>query len=47
MQENQLDALSLVRGVERLLDSELDISEGDLAAVRIEAVHSEAKAEAL
>ena len=47
MRENQLDALSLVRGVERLVDASLGISEDDLAAVRIEAVHSEAKAEAL
>jgi len=47
MKENELDALSLVRGVERLTGSRLDISEDDLAAVRIDAVHSEAKAEAL
>ena len=47
MKENELDALSLVRGVERLTGSQLGISEDDLAAVRIDAVHSEAKAEAL
>ena len=47
MRENQLDALSLVRGVERLVDADLGVGEDDLAAVRIEAVHSEAKAEAL
>lgn len=47
MKENELDALSLVRGVERLTTSRLDITEDDLAAVRIDAVHSEAKAEAL
>jgi transketolase len=47
MKENALDALSLVRGVERLTDSDLAITEDDLAAVRIDAVHSEAKAEAL
>jgi len=47
MKENELDALSLVRGVERLTGSSLGISEDDLAAVRIDAVHSEAKAEAL
>lgn len=47
MKENELDALSLVRGVERLTYTHLGISEDDLAAVRIEAVHSEAKAEAL
>jgi len=42
-----LDALALVRGVEQLLDQELDISEQDLDAVRVDAVHSVAKAEAL
>ena len=47
MKENELDALSLVRGVERLTGSRLGITEDDLAAVRIDAVHSEAKAEAL
>ncbi len=47
MKENALDALSLVRGVEHLTGSDLAISEADLAAVRIDAVHSEAKAEAL
>ena len=47
MKENELDALSLVRGVERLTESQLGITEDDLAAVRIDAVHSEAKAEAL
>ena len=47
MKENELDALSLVRGVERLTGSHLGITEDDLAAVRIDAVHSETKAEAL
>ena len=47
MKENDLDALSLVHGVERLTGSQLGIEEDDLAAVRIEAVHSAAKAEAL
>lgn len=47
MKENDLDALSLVRGVECLTGSQLGITEDDLAAVRIDAVHSEAKAEAL
>jgi transketolase len=47
MKENELDALSLVHGVERLTGPQLGITEDDLAAVRIDAVHSEAKAEAL
>jgi transketolase len=47
MRENQLDAMSMVRAVEALTGSPLEISEDDLAEVRIDAVHSEAKAEAL
>ncbi len=47
MREYGLDAAALVREAERLLDTRLDISEADLAAVRIEPVHSDAKAEAL
>jgi transketolase len=47
MREYGLDALALVRHVEKLLNADLRISEGDLSAVRLEAVHSEAKAEAL
>jgi len=42
-----LDAGALVAAVERLLDEKLGVSEADLAAVRIDAVHSAAKAEAL
>lgn len=42
-----LDAMALVRGVERLLGAEFGISEADLSAARIEAVHSAAKAEGL
>lgn len=42
-----LDAIALVRGVERVLGIETGISESDLAAVRVEAVHSAAKAEGL
>jgi transketolase len=42
-----LDAVALVAAVERLLDEKLGISEADLATVRIDAVHSAAKAEAL
>ena len=42
-----LDAAALVRQAEGLLDTRVGISEADLAAVRIEPVHSDAKAEAL
>lgn len=47
MREYGLDALALVGAVERLTGASYGISEGDLAAVRLDAVHSEAKAEAL
>jgi len=47
MREYGLDALALVRQVEKLLNADFGLSENDLAAVRLEAVHSEAKAEAL
>jgi len=47
MQEYGLDAMALVREVEKLLGRDYGISEGDLKAVRLVAVHSEAKAEAL
>jgi transketolase len=47
MREYGLDALALVRQVEALLNSSLAIDEDDLAAVRLIAVHSSAKAEAL
>lgn len=47
MREYGLDAIALVRQVEELLDADLDITEDDLADVRLEAVHSEPKAEAL
>jgi transketolase len=47
MCEYELDALSLVRAFENLLQTSFGLSESDLAAVRLEAVHSEAKAEAL
>ena len=47
MRHYGLDALALVRGVERLLGRETGVSEADLEAVRIEAAHSQAKAEAL
>ena len=42
-----LDAAALVAAVERLLNEKLGVSEADLAAVRVDAVHSAAKAEAL
>ncbi|MGV6848538.1 MAG: transketolase family protein [Marinibacterium sp.] len=42
-----LDATALVRGIETLTGETLTISEADLAAVRVEAVHSAAKAEGL
>lgn len=47
MREYGLDAIALVGEVERLLDTTFGITEDDLAAVRLEPVHSEAKAEAL
>jgi transketolase len=47
MREYGLDALSLVEKVENLVGEKLNITEPDLAAVRLEAVHSQAKAEAL
>jgi len=47
MKECGLDATALVRGVEELLCTSFHIGEGDLAEIRLEAVHSDAKAEAL
>jgi transketolase len=47
MREYGLDAIALVHEVEKLLGQRLQITEADLAAVRLEAVHSSAKAEAL
>jgi transketolase len=47
MRHYGLDALALVRGVERLTSQETGITEEDLGAVRVEAVHSVSKAEAL
>lgn len=47
MKRYGLDAMALVRQVEALLDARLDIEEADLETVRLDAVHSEAKAEAL
>jgi transketolase len=47
MREYELDAMAMVKQVEKLLDTSFGISEDELAEVRLEAVHSEAKAEAL
>lgn len=47
MRELGLDAAALVQAVEQLLNTRLGITEADLAAVRLTAVHSNAKAEAL
>ena len=47
MHKYGLDALALVRAVEKLLDTPLNITETDLEAVRLDKVHSAAKAEAL
>lgn len=47
MHEMGLDAMSLIKAVETLIKQTLNIQESDLAAVRLDALHSEAKAEAL
>jgi len=47
MREYGLDAITLIRTVEQLLNADFGITESDLAAVRLDAIHSEAKAEAL
>jgi transketolase len=47
MREYGLDALALVRGIERLTGQETGVSREDLVAVRLEPVHSLSKAEAL
>lgn len=47
MKEYGLDASALVRQTEQLLDTRFGITEADLAEVRLEPVHSDAKAEAL
>ncbi len=47
MREYGLDAMALVRAVERLVDTDTGLTEADLAKVRVEEVHSVAKAEAL
>ncbi len=47
MHTHGLDAMALVREVENLVGEKLNITEEDLQAVRLDAVHSDAKAEAL
>ncbi len=47
MREYGLDAMALVQQVEGLLGAGFGLTEADLAAVRLEAAHSDAKAEAL
>lgn len=47
LKEHRLDAMSLIKAVEGLTGKKLGITEAELDAVRLEAVHSEAKAEAL
>jgi transketolase len=47
MREMKLDATALIQAVETLLEKNLNIQETDLAAVRLDSIHSEAKAEAL
>jgi len=47
MKEYGIDAMSLVKKVEELTNIKLGITEDELESVRIDAVHSESKAEAL
>ena len=47
MRTHGLDAMALVREAEKLVGETLNITEEDLQAVRLDAVHSDAKAEAL
>lgn len=47
LREYALDALALVRAIEKLTGTNLAITEADLDAARLDAVHSQAKAEAL
>jgi len=47
MREHGLDALALVQTVERLLNTPLGIKEDELAGVRLDPMHSVAKAETL
>jgi transketolase len=47
LKEHGMDALSLISEVEKMVDQRFNISEDELAAVHVAAVHSKAKAEAL
>lgn len=47
MREYGIDAMAVVGAVEKLMGKSLGITENDLSDVRLDAVHSEAKAEAL
>jgi len=47
MKEHGFDAASIIHAVEKLSGNKLNISDDELSKVRIEAVHSEAKAEGL
>ena len=47
MRKHGIDALGLIQAAERALQTELNIRPEDIAQVRVEAVHSEAKAEGL
>ena len=47
MSKYGLDALALIREVENLLGTKFGLAEQDLSSIRLEATHSEAKAEAL
>jgi transketolase len=47
MKKYGLDAIALVRAIERLLGRDFGVTEDDLTTVRLDAVHSAAKAEAL
>ncbi len=47
MEKYGLDALALVRQIEKLVGTSLNITRQDLADIRLESVHSQAKAEGL
>jgi transketolase len=47
MREHGIDAMAVVRAAEKLIGAPLGLDESDLAKVRIEKVHCEAKPEAL
>jgi transketolase len=47
MKKYCLDAMALIHAIERLMERKLEITESDLAEVRLTAVHNEAKVEAL